>query len=893
MPIDNNQYVSGNTVNVLFDYIPSKRGYEFLGWSRNANATTPEFTQDGVKQFTISSSDVVLYAVWSDPHEHVAGEWIIDVAPTCQSTGSKHKECTTCHEVLETAVMPFAGHSFVQTAFADPTCTVDGYVDYVCNTPGCNATKHQVIYAEGHRYGDDNVCDICGESFEVHEHDYVVVEVPATCQSVGYTVYTCSCGHTYRANYIEQLGHKWGEGVVTVAPTCTTDGEKTYTCSECQAVNIVKIEAAHTWTEVSRVEKTCTTNGSISKECSVCHATEVEVIPAGHEWNEGTPVIEATCTEPGVQRCTCTVCGLTSDLAVAKLGHHMVNGVCTRCGAIIPDIVTPDDDHLEYGMYFDVDDIISDYGPDYINEYGVLLDYNSDARLKKVAVYLTQDGTMWRRCIAVVGENISYATYVPYLSYNEEIKYTGLNSAWINTFKLSPNSDGIWCYSNYTTIGVNLQDAQGNLLLSLYDIGQAGAKTRIFTNLEEMINWLKEDSDCINHTPGEWIVDAEATCCEDGSKHALCTICGLLAKVEVIPATGAIESGWIVDSNPTCVDNGAQHKECTLCHKVLVQEVIYATGIHTPSEWIVDLEATCCENGAQHKDCTVCSARVEDAVIPATGTIESEWIIDVEAICIADGAKHKECLGCHRVLVEEVIPATGFHPESEWIIDISATATTQGLKHKECTQCHEQLITEIIPLAATIKVEDTTAKPGELVSVSVDISNNPGVLGAVLTLSYPAELELVDVKAGGAWSYLNLTYPAGFESPCNFVWDGMYGNDTSNGSIIVLTFKVSKDAVVNNVYDIELTYSAGNVVDENYQNVDLVIENGSITVAHLQGDVNADGVVDVADVITLRRYLADAEGYGVTIDMELSDMNGDTVITVADLIMLRRHIVNE
>ena len=188
-------------------------------------------------------------------------------------------------------------------------------------------------------------------------------------------------------------------------------------------------------------------------------------------------------------------------------------------------------------MYFEIDDIISAYGPDYVDEYGVLLDYNKDAKLKKVAVYLTQEGNLWRRAIACVGEGIEYATYVPYLSNDGTIKYTGLNSAWINTFSLSENSSGIWCYSNYATIGVNLEDAYGKLLLSLYDIGQAGVKTRIFDNLDEMIAWLIDDSTCIYHTEGEWIIEKEANCGYTGLKYYICSECG--DKVtEVIPTVG-------------------------------------------------------------------------------------------------------------------------------------------------------------------------------------------------------------------------------------------------------------------------------------------------------------------------------------------------------------------
>ena len=37
------------------------------------------------------------------------------------------------------------------------------------------------------------------------------------------------------------------------------------------------------------------------------------------------------------------------------------------------------------------------------------------------------------------------------------------------------------------------------------------------------------------HTPGEWIIDAEATCAEAGSKHNVCTDCGEVLKTESVP----------------------------------------------------------------------------------------------------------------------------------------------------------------------------------------------------------------------------------------------------------------------------------------------------------------------------------------------------------------------
>ena len=66
LPEDTMPYSSGNTVNVLFDNVPSKNGYTFIGWSTDKNATTPEFTATGAKTFTIGSSDVTLYAIYSE-----------------------------------------------------------------------------------------------------------------------------------------------------------------------------------------------------------------------------------------------------------------------------------------------------------------------------------------------------------------------------------------------------------------------------------------------------------------------------------------------------------------------------------------------------------------------------------------------------------------------------------------------------------------------------------------------------------------------------------------------------------------------------------------------------------------------------------------------------------
>lgn len=63
IPEDNATHESGGSVDVLFDHVPSRPGYEFLGWARNSAAAEAEFTAAGARSFSIYS-DTTLYAVW-------------------------------------------------------------------------------------------------------------------------------------------------------------------------------------------------------------------------------------------------------------------------------------------------------------------------------------------------------------------------------------------------------------------------------------------------------------------------------------------------------------------------------------------------------------------------------------------------------------------------------------------------------------------------------------------------------------------------------------------------------------------------------------------------------------------------------------------------------------
>lgn len=57
---------------------------------------------------------------------HTAGDWITDTAATATAAGTKHKECTVCHRVLETAAIPMTdttAEGETSTGKTDPSTT--------------------------------------------------------------------------------------------------------------------------------------------------------------------------------------------------------------------------------------------------------------------------------------------------------------------------------------------------------------------------------------------------------------------------------------------------------------------------------------------------------------------------------------------------------------------------------------------------------------------------------------------------------------------------------------------------------------------------------------------------------------------------------------------------
>ena len=102
-------------------------------------------------------------------------------------------------------------------------------------------------------------CIACAKK---HTHEYIKEVVDPTCTEQGYTIYTCSCGDTYNADYVDALGHNEdADWTVIKEATNTEVGEEVKYCSRCgQVVETQVIEIIDAY----KVTFVCDENSSVS-----------------------------------------------------------------------------------------------------------------------------------------------------------------------------------------------------------------------------------------------------------------------------------------------------------------------------------------------------------------------------------------------------------------------------------------------------------------------------------------------------------------------------------------------------------------------------------------------------------------------------------------------------
>ena len=247
------------------------------------------------------------------------------------------------------------------------------------------------------------------------------------------------------------------------------------------------------------------------------------------EFGEWTVTQQATCTKQGQFERYCS-CGEKQTSSISATGHSYAH-------------VVTDPTCMEQGF---TTHTCAGCGDSYVDTYVDALGHDE-------IEYIAQAPT----CTEVGWDAYVTCTRCNYSTYNE-ISANGHTWVWI-----------IDKYATTTESGLAHEECSA-------------------CHTKQNENTAIEPIDCAHEGTLIHHAKVDATCTEDGTiEYWHCTACNR----NYVDATGQIpvesltisskgghsSTDWIIDKNATCTENGSKHKECSVCHVVLETEAIPAT----------------------------------------------------------------------------------------------------------------------------------------------------------------------------------------------------------------------------------------------------------------------------------------------------------------------------
>lgn len=163
------------------------------------------------------------------------------------------------------------------------------------------------------------------------------------------------------------------------------------------------------------------------------------------------------------------------------------------------------------------------------------------------------------------------------------------------------------------------------------------------------------DEDGKETTEDKWIIDKEARCNAEGSKHKTCTKCGENV-IEAIPADTVnghkYYSAKVVEDS-TCTTEGYKNRTCRYCGHVDEKCEIIPKKSHVEGEYEVTLAPTCTEAGKKVMTCENCGTHMgEEITVEALGH-SYKLINTVEPTTESKGYYEYKCQRCDDTYTKE------------------------------------------------------------------------------------------------------------------------------------------------------------------------------------------------------------------------------------------------
>lgn len=259
-----------------------------VGHDYSAEVTEPTCTAMGYTTYTCGNCNDSYIGDYVDKADHEYSEAVTE--PTCTSHGFTTYNCDNCDAEYVSDYVDAVPHDY-SAEVTEPTCTAMGYTTYTCEDCDNSYVGDYTDMLE-HNYNKETVeptceehgyavytCPDCGKSYigdytENKEHTYTETVIAPTCTEMGYTIFKCNdCDDEYKGNYTDKIPHEYKTEVTE--PTCTSLGYTTYTCDCGETYKADYVEPlGHTASEwIIDVPATIENSGSKHIECTVCGET--------------------------------------------------------------------------------------------------------------------------------------------------------------------------------------------------------------------------------------------------------------------------------------------------------------------------------------------------------------------------------------------------------------------------------------------------------------------------------------------------------------------------------------------------------------------------------------------------------------------------------------------
>ena len=545
------------------------------------------------------------------------------------------------------------------------------------------------------------------------KEEWVVVDgsyVPADCEHAGHETYVCpNCdgqeeggSETRDIKEDPALEHDWDEKnpVEVKEADCKNDGYTIVGCKRCDATKKIDGDKADSTKHVVKVEPlrpaTCTDKGIGRKYCTVCGENlGYTLIAAEHKFvKDEAKSVDAKCDADGLLVEECSVCHKVKETPITERPDHdwetqklpadcenpaRTAKKCKNCGAEEAAQVVPGSKPLGH--------------TEVVNE-----EESVEATCTKAGKKVTWCDVCYKELsnveVPALGHNLVETNDVQ----DANCQYPA--GIWMVCDREGCDHKEVKAFTGELAVpatGKHTEETIEGYPATCQKTGLTDGKK---CTVCDKVTVEQKEIPVAAHKATAGATLRAANCKEGktGLARAVCEWCGEPMGYIVLKADHTPGETTIIDQ-PTCTKEGKKSVVCKVCGKELdpqpIPKLDHTPGVAGDEEHYVHHDATCTDGAYDEILCTVCGERIEvlyDEDHPALGHSFTVKVEDdernVAATCETEGKQVYKCLRCDETEVKTV-PTVGGTGKHTWVYKdiVNATCTENAKELYVCKNC--------------------------------------------------------------------------------------------------------------------------------------------------------------------------------------------------------------